>query len=76
MSGHSPSIGTPQGLGLAEAWLHLCAAVRALRLGVREATRRARTRRHLATLDTRLLRDIGVSPSEAAEEANKPFWRA
>ncbi len=25
-------------------------------------------------LDDRLLRDIGVTPGQALEEANKPFW--
>ena len=34
------------------------------------------SRRVLATLDARLLKDIGASATEAATEANKPFWRA
>jgi len=37
---------------------------------------RRRERRELARLDLRMLRDIGVTPSEAAGEADKPFWRA
>lgn len=37
---------------------------------------RARSRRALARLDTRLLRDIGIDRLDAAEEARKPFWRA
>jgi uncharacterized protein YjiS (DUF1127 family) len=36
---------------------------------------RARERRELATLDTRMLGDIGVDTATAAHEANKPFWR-
>lgn len=36
---------------------------------------RARQRRALSRLDDRLLRDIGVSPYDAAHEADKPFWR-
>jgi len=36
---------------------------------------RARQRRALGRLDDRLLADIGVSPSEAAAEVAKPFWR-
>jgi uncharacterized protein YjiS (DUF1127 family) len=36
---------------------------------------RARQRRALSRLDDRLLRDIGVSPYDAADEADKPFWR-
>lgn len=37
---------------------------------------RAQSRRALATLDSRLLGDIGVSPGAARTEASKPFWRA
>ncbi len=37
---------------------------------------KARQRRALAVLDKRLLRDIGVSPEDAAREVAKPFWRA
>ena len=36
---------------------------------------RLRERRELATLDRRMQRDIGVTPSEIAHEVNKPFWR-
>lgn len=38
--------------------------------------RRAREREQLAYLDLRMLRDIGISPSDAARESDKPFWRA
>ena len=37
--------------------------------------RRARERRHLAELDPRLLRDMGISEAEAARESAIPFWR-
>lgn len=37
--------------------------------------RRRRQRRHLATLDAHLLRDIGITPDEARREIAKPFWR-
>ncbi len=37
---------------------------------------RARQRRHLAMLDDRLLRDIGVDRATVMEEVSKPFWRA
>lgn len=50
-------------------WLY--AATRRLRLW----RRRARDRRELLRLDTRLLRDIGVTADEARCEATKPFWR-
>ena len=36
---------------------------------------RRRSRRHLAQLDERLLRDIGLTPGEAMEEAAAPFWK-
>jgi uncharacterized protein YjiS (DUF1127 family) len=32
-------------------------------------------RRHLARMDDRLLRDIGLSRADAKREINKPFWR-
>jgi uncharacterized protein YjiS (DUF1127 family) len=37
---------------------------------------RARQRRHLAELDDRLLRDIGVSRAEVENEISRPFWAA
>ena len=36
---------------------------------------RARQRRHLAELDDRLLRDIGLSRVEVQHEISRPFWR-
>ncbi|MBV8492392.1 MAG: DUF1127 domain-containing protein [Alphaproteobacteria bacterium] len=42
---------------------------------LREWRRRARSRAELARLDDRMLRDIGVTPGEAWQEINKPFWR-
>jgi len=33
-----------------------------------------RERQSLAELDTRLLRDIGIEPSAAAREIERPFW--
>lgn len=36
---------------------------------------RAAMRRHLAQMDARSLRDVGVSPAAAAYESGKPFWR-
>jgi uncharacterized protein YjiS (DUF1127 family) len=36
---------------------------------------RAQQRQGLASLDARLLRDIGISRSEAEHECKKPFWR-
>jgi uncharacterized protein YjiS (DUF1127 family) len=36
---------------------------------------RIRERRQLATLDSRMLADIGVDTATAWNEADKPFWR-
>jgi uncharacterized protein YjiS (DUF1127 family) len=36
---------------------------------------RARQRRHLAELDDRLLRDIGLSRAEVEHEVSLPFWQ-
>jgi uncharacterized protein YjiS (DUF1127 family) len=36
---------------------------------------RARQRNALATLDDRMLRDIGITRYDAAHEYGKPFWR-
>jgi uncharacterized protein YjiS (DUF1127 family) len=37
---------------------------------------RAEQRRHLAELDERMLKDIGVTPAEAADESAKRWWQA
>jgi uncharacterized protein YjiS (DUF1127 family) len=34
-----------------------------------------RQRRALLALDEKLLKDIGLAPSDAWREAHKPFWR-
>jgi len=36
--------------------------------------RRARSRTQLARLSERELRDIGLTPADAARECAKPFW--
>jgi uncharacterized protein YjiS (DUF1127 family) len=38
--------------------------------------RRSRGRAALARFDAQALRDIGLTPAEAALEISKPFWRA
>jgi uncharacterized protein YjiS (DUF1127 family) len=43
---------------------------------VHSAWRRYRSRQRIAALDNHLLKDIGVSFTDAEAEANKPFWRA
>jgi uncharacterized protein YjiS (DUF1127 family) len=37
---------------------------------------RAQERRILASLDDRLLKDIGLDRGQVMAEADKPFWRA
>lgn len=37
---------------------------------------RWRTRRALKQLDAHLLKDIGLTPEQAATEAAQPFWKA
>jgi uncharacterized protein YjiS (DUF1127 family) len=37
---------------------------------------RALSRRGIAELDHRVIRDLGISPSQMRFEAAKPFWRA
>ncbi|MDZ4738219.1 MAG: DUF1127 domain-containing protein [Rhodospirillaceae bacterium] len=36
---------------------------------------RAQMRRGLATMDDRLLRDIGLTRADVKQELGKPFWR-
>ncbi len=33
-----------------------------------------RSRRHLSRLDNHALQDLGLTPREAAEEADRPIW--
>ncbi len=42
---------------------------------LREWRERRRSRAELASLDERMLRDIGVSRADVWHEINKPFWR-
>jgi uncharacterized protein YjiS (DUF1127 family) len=42
---------------------------------LREWRRRSRDRAQLTVLDDRMLRDIGLTRSDAEFLANKPFWR-
>ena len=42
---------------------------------IREWRRRSRERAQLATLDARMLADIGLTRGDAAFLANRPFWK-
>lgn len=46
-----------------------------LRNTVSAALTRRRERAMLARLDLHLLRDIGIDPQDATQEAEKPCWR-
>lgn len=35
---------------------------------------RAAQRRRLAEIDERMLKDVGITPAEAARESAKPWW--
>jgi uncharacterized protein YjiS (DUF1127 family) len=41
-----------------------------------EWRRRLRSRRELATMSERSLRDVGLTRYDATIESQKPFWRA
>jgi len=41
---------------------------------LREWRNRAVMRQHLLHMDAHMLKDIGLSRSDAQREANKPFW--
>jgi uncharacterized protein YjiS (DUF1127 family) len=43
---------------------------------LREWLLRVHTRRDIAKLDPRTIRDLGLAPSQMEFEAQKPFWRA
>lgn len=42
---------------------------------IRRAFARRRQRQALADLDTRLLKDVGITRSQVAAECNKPLWK-
>jgi len=46
-----------------------------IRRALAEWRRRARSRTQLARLAEHELRDIGLTPADAAREYAKPFWR-
>lgn len=43
---------------------------------LREMIATARSRRQLAALSEQRLADLGLTPAEAAREAQRPFWDA
>jgi uncharacterized protein YjiS (DUF1127 family) len=67
--------GTQQNLRRRAAGGWLKATLSRIAATLHEWLRRRRDRAELATLDERMLRDIGVSRAEVLHEINKPFWR-
>ena len=61
----SPSLPTTLGARLVRAFTKLL-----------EWQERAEQRGHLAGMDERMRKDIGISHADALREADKPFWRA
>jgi uncharacterized protein YjiS (DUF1127 family) len=59
--------------GIVKAAVRVCG--RAL-LCLEEWSARAQERRDLRSLDDRMLKDIGVSRSDAEREGEKPFWKS
>jgi uncharacterized protein YjiS (DUF1127 family) len=45
------------------------------RTSCRLTTERYRQRKQLLEMDYRQLKDIGITPEEAAQEARKPIWK-
>jgi uncharacterized protein YjiS (DUF1127 family) len=60
---------------LPRAWRGLFAALEHAADVVWTWHERTKTRRQLAMLDDRLLKDIGITRLDARSEAEKPFWR-
>lgn len=44
--------------------------------GILEWQERAEQRAHLAGMDERMRKDIGITRADALREADKPFWKA
>lgn len=58
---------TPQMGAIFSQWARAAAMLRLW-------SRNAKTRRHLAKLDDRALRDVGLIRSIALRESERPFW--
>ncbi|NKC15625.1 MAG: DUF1127 domain-containing protein [Gammaproteobacteria bacterium] len=76
---HSQHLGATEALRLSAATLcrssfSLSKVIRRLLKQLAVWHERASSRRRLADLDERMLRDIGLDRATAGAEANKPFW--
>ena len=68
-----PTIAVPA--VLKPARLSAFALVRRLGAWCVRCQQRYEQRRHLAELDERMLKDVGITPRQAERESAKPFWR-
>jgi uncharacterized protein YjiS (DUF1127 family) len=73
MSSHPRSPFLPQNLYSSEV-LPRAPLLRRLAFTLALWRERRDTRRRLAEMDARSLRDAGISPAAAAYESGKPFW--
>ena len=76
MNYHSHSVPNSRSFALREGLLAISDAIRSMPTLLATWQHRARQRSHLARLDQRLLRDIGLSHKQVQDEVAKPFWRA
>jgi len=76
MNYHSHTVPHSRSYALHEGLLAITDAIRSMPALLAKWQDRATQRSHLATLDERLLRDMGLSQTQALEEIAKPFWRA
>jgi len=57
------------------ALISLVKILHCFRTGYRLARERYRQRKQLMKMDDRQLRDIGITPEQAEQEARKPIWK-
>jgi uncharacterized protein YjiS (DUF1127 family) len=57
------------------ALISLVKILHCFRTGYRLARERYRQRKQLMEMDDRQLKDIGITPEQAEQEARKPIWK-
>ena len=63
------------GMRSPQTWLAVVNVSRLVEM-MQEWRDRSRQRRHLASMDHHMLRDIGLSLADVEQETHKPFWRS
>ena len=61
--------------GISHGLTDIAGHIAAVSCLVRVWRQRARDRALLARFDSRMLRDIGLTPADVMREINRPFWR-